>query len=182
MESSKYSQASEYLSADHRRIEELFLEAIETADGIDMASYDHFRSTLLRHIAIEEKIVLPLIRKHLPGGFPMEAQLRLEHGAIASLLAPPPEPPVLYAIQALLLRHNELEEAHGTLYDLLNDCVSRDDGDAVAAMLAYPEVPLSRHLNNPLALEPARRALLRAGYDMDMLVQEGMRAREETGE
>ena len=176
---SPFKESSEYLEYDHRRIEQLLQEATEDVESVEISIYDQFRSALLRHISIEEKIVLPLLRKYLPGGFPMEAQLRLEHGAIAALLVPPPEPRVIFGSQGLLIRHNGLEEAFGTLYDLLDDCVRRDEADIHTQIVTHPDVPISRFINNPLAIEPARRAVARAGYDLERLAVEGKRAREE---
>jgi len=162
---------SAYLSHDHRYIDRLFERALQH-DTVDMLLYTKFRIRLLRHIAIEEQLVLPVIRKHLPGGFPMETQLRLEHGALAALLVPPPDTDVTDVLACLLRKHNALEEAHGTLYELLDNCARLEDDDVTAAIRNHPEPPLSRFINNPMALEPAKRALDRAGYSFDALLRE----------
>ncbi|HOJ02455.1 MAG TPA: hemerythrin domain-containing protein [Bacteroidota bacterium] len=172
MDDQDISTPSHYLERDHRRLEHVFSYACDIGAGVvDMDLYNEFRSGLLRHVGIEEKIVLPLLRKHLPGGFPMEAQLRLDHGALAALLVPPPEHEVVTVIRNLLTRHNALEEAHGTLYDLLDSCAELDEGNIFEQIKRYPAVPLSRYINNPGAIEPARRAVARAGYAWEDLLR-----------
>ena len=53
----------DYLSADHDRLDALLESATANRAAVDMASYSEFRKGLLRHISIEEKIVLPAIAK-----------------------------------------------------------------------------------------------------------------------
>jgi len=160
---------SEYLTSDHRRLEELFASALRDGD-IDMPLYDEFRIGLLRHIGIEESIVLPLVRER-GGRFFGERQLRLEHGAIAALLVPPPTPELTRALGALLQKHNLLEETDRTLYDILDGC-AEEHAQLVERFAQQAPPPLSRFINNPDAYEPARRALARAGYDFDRLAAE----------
>jgi hypothetical protein len=164
---------SEYLEQDHRRLEGLFIKATLDPAAVDMEIYDQFRTGLLRHIGIEEKIVLPLLRTALSDGYPKEAQIRLDHGAIAALLVPPPEAQLIFALTALLQRHNHLEEDPGTLYDMLDDCARREDPSILDRIIAHPAVPLSRYINNPDAMDAVRRAVARSGHDYAELVNEG---------
>jgi hypothetical protein len=172
------SRASNILASQHRSIEHLFLSSTTDPEAVDASMYDEFRSKLLRHIAIEENIVLPLLRKHLRGGFPMELQLRMEHDALAALCVLPPSPEVLYSMHSLLIRHDRLEEAHGTLYDLFDDCVRREPENIAEHIATFRQSATPRYINNPLALEYARRAIARAGYDQSELIEEGRAARE----
>ncbi|MEP6889972.1 MAG: hemerythrin domain-containing protein, partial [Nitrospirota bacterium] len=67
------------------------VSGLPEAGAVDQGTYDQFRAGLLRHIGTEEKILLPAAQR-LRGGqpLPIAAKLRLDHGAIASLLMPPP--------------------------------------------------------------------------------------------
>ena len=47
------------LAEDHRRLDALLHSATSAADHIDQAVYDQFRAGLLRHIGMEEKLLLP---------------------------------------------------------------------------------------------------------------------------
>lgn len=161
---------SGYLTNDHRRLERL-LEVATKDSSVDMQAYNTFRIGLLRHIGIEEKIVLPLLRDR-SCEFLSERQLRLEHGAIAALLVPPPSPELLRALRSLLEKHNQLEEAGGTLYEILDDCSTEEHTQLVDRLRTFPAPPLSRHIDNPAAFDPARRAVARAGYEFDTLAAE----------
>ncbi len=160
---------SEYLTKDHRRLEGLLDEALR-GGSIDMEKYDRFRSGLLRHVSIEEHIVLPLIRERAEDGFFAIQQLRLEHGAIAALLVPPPDQEVVTVLRALLAKHNLLEETQDTLYDVLDHCASTDRPELLTHFEMHPDVPLSKHINNPKGLEHAKRAIQRAGYTWEELL------------
>ncbi|MDT8325718.1 MAG: hemerythrin domain-containing protein, partial [Bacteroidota bacterium] len=151
---------SQYLTEDHRRLEALLDEALRR-DGIDMEAYDRFREGLLRHISIEEHIVLPLVRDRAENGFFALQQIRLEHGAIASLLVPPPDAELVAVLRTLLEKHNLLEETQDTLYDVLDHCAQTDKPELVMHFEMHPDVPLSKHINNPKGLEPAKRAIER---------------------
>lgn len=176
--STRFPQVSDILEKQHRCIEQLFLTATSDPDIVDTTGYDQFRATILRHIAIEENVVLPLLRKHLPGGFPMELQLRMEHDAIAALCVLPPKSTVIFSLQGLIIRHNRLEEAHGTLYDLLDDCARREEEAEVCRQLTdFQQTVPPKYISNPLAYEYARRAVARAGYEQEVLIEEGKNAR-----
>jgi hypothetical protein len=47
-----------YLADDHVRLEGLFQRATARPDSIDLETYAAFRAGLLKHIAMEEKILL----------------------------------------------------------------------------------------------------------------------------
>ena len=100
---------AQWLTADHARLDALLDRA--TA-GLDASAYAEFRSALLRHIGIEEKLLLPAVQR-AQGGSPLAvaARLRLDHGALAALLVPTPTPGVMSTIRHILGNHNALEEA-----------------------------------------------------------------------
>jgi hypothetical protein len=89
-------QISQFLSRDHRRLEDLLNQADADAEHIDAACYAQFRAGLLKHIAMEEKILLPAAQR-LRGGIPLPVaeKLRLDHGALAALLVPTPTPAII---------------------------------------------------------------------------------------
>ncbi|MBI2366139.1 MAG: hemerythrin domain-containing protein [Deltaproteobacteria bacterium] len=80
-----------YLADDHARLESLLQSATMRPDSIDPKPYAAFRAGLLKHIAMEEKILLPAAQR-MRGGEPLTlaAKLRLDHGALAALLVPTP--------------------------------------------------------------------------------------------
>jgi hypothetical protein len=83
-----------------------------------MATYDEFRRGLLKHIGMEEKILLPAAQQARGGEpLPVAAKLRLQHGAIAALMVPTPTPAIVRALRTMLAAHNEIEEGPSGLYD-----------------------------------------------------------------
>lgn len=157
----------EVLSEDHRRLERLLDRA--TSDPIHFGTDDYaeFRKGLLRHIGMEEKILLPAAAR-LRGGepLPVAARLRLDHGAIASLLVPTPTPAVVAALRAILARHNDLEEGPDGAYAACERLLGNEAETLVAALRSAPEVPVAPHVDGPRIMEATRRALVRAGYDL----------------
>jgi len=53
----------QYLSDDHVRLDALLSRATAKPGAIDLEPFDEFRKGILRHISMEEKIVLPAIAK-----------------------------------------------------------------------------------------------------------------------
>jgi hypothetical protein len=82
-----------FLASDHGRLDGLLQRAMTEAGAIDRAAYAEFRARLLKHIGMEEKILLPEAQR-VRGGEPlaMAAKLRLDHSALAALLVPTPTP------------------------------------------------------------------------------------------
>jgi hypothetical protein len=159
-----------YFTNDHRRLEFLLHRAFNSGDKIDQAAYDEFRSGLLKHIALEEKILIPALGETESGKpYPPAAQLRLEHGAIASLLVLPPSIPVRNALFGILQHHNKREESeHGLYIDC--DCLLSKSVEAMMERVKMAaDVPLRPYNDSPLAHDAARRSFSRAGYDFDAL-------------
>ncbi len=159
-----------HLRADHERLEGLLARAVARPEAIDLQAYDAFRRGLLRHIGLEEKILLPAARRCRGGEpLPAAARLRLDHGALAALLVPTPTPGIVAAIRSILAGHNEIEEAPGGVYDVCEQLVAGGGAELLAELQNAPEVPTSAHVDGELIVAATRRALMRAGYDPAML-------------
>ncbi len=155
----------DYLAADHRRLESLLDRATGDPDRLDREAYASFRSGLLRHIGMEEKILLPAVH-HVNGGekLPQETRIRLDHGAIAALLVPPPVPRVTRTLKHILALHDELEEGPGGVYELCDTIAGREAIEIVERLRGMPEPPVARGVDNPDVMAATERALERAGY------------------
>ena len=162
------SQIRRYLADDHTRLGALLEKAWAKPGLIDREAYAEFRAGLLRHIGLEEKILLPAIQK-LRGGepHPVANKLRLDHGALVALLVPTPTRTILGAIRGILTVHNALEEGPGGVYEV----AEKFEGAAADALFdllrTAPEVAVAPHNDGPNVLEATQRALSRAGYDLD---------------
>jgi hypothetical protein len=152
-----------YLSDDHERLAQLFERG-----RTDVAAYAEFRAGLLRHIGMEEKVLLPAARR-ARGGEPLPAaeRLKLDHGALVALMVPPPTAQIRAAVEGILSRHNLLEEGEGGVYAVCEKLAGDEAEALVASLRAYPEVPVHPHFDSEVAIDAARRALGRAGYALD---------------
>ena len=161
------SSISAFLAEDHRRLERLLDSALASVGSVDRESYDRFRAGLLRHIGIEEKILLPTVQRRR-GGEPLSvaAKLRLDHGAIAALLMPTPTRAVLATLRSILEQHNLLEEGAEGVYHTCDTLLREDLGQFMAQLHAAPDVTVFPCSDAPAVLGAVRRAVERAGFEL----------------
>jgi len=155
------------LGDDHRRLEALLRLAVADPQKINQQAYNHFRAGLLRHIGMEEKILLPTLQR-LQGDRPFRhaAKLRLDHGALASLLMPTPTPVILAAIRAILSVHNMLEEGPDGLYAVSDQLEECELHSLIDRLWAAPVVRVTQPSDNPAVMKTLTGALERAGYHL----------------
>lgn len=139
-----------FLTADHERLEAC----------LDAGDYEAFRAGLLRHIAMEEKVLMPFV-KRAQNGEPaaVAAQLRADHSALATLLVPTPTDEILGIVRSILVEHNPLEEDPRGLYDLCDELAGDEAEALVARCQAVPEVPVAAHFDGPRVQEHLSRLL-----------------------
>ena len=135
-----------FLARDHERLDALLTRA--DAGPIDLEAYAEFRAGLLRHRAMEEKVLMPEARR-LRGGdpLPIARQLKADHAALASLLVPSPTHALVATIRSVLAEHNPLEEGPTGMYAACEALIGQDADRVLAAMLAVPPVRASDHLD-----------------------------------
>ena len=161
-----------FFATDHRRIEALLEKATEKPDEIQLDYYHQFRTSLLKHIKMEEKVLFPAAQKANNGEpLPLTAKLRLDHGAITSLMVVPPTQEVIKVLLHVLEKHDLLEEEPGGMYDVCEKLTSDDTTQILEQLKNTTEVPVHRFNEAGYALDVAKRALTRAGVDYDGLVK-----------
>jgi hypothetical protein len=159
-----------YFIGDHRRQEALLNRAVAAAGEIDDTAYSEFRSGILKHIGMEEKILLPAMKRLQNGArHQFVVPLRLEHGAFAALLVPPVRRKIAAVFRAMMIRHNELEEGENGLYAECEQLIGSQVQEFMIRVHSFPDVPVMPHVLNPNVLDVTRRALARAGYDFDKI-------------
>jgi hypothetical protein len=158
-----------YLAGDHERLDDLLDRAMADPANIDMSAYAQFRAGLLKHIGMEEKILLPAAQR-IRGGepLPIAARLRLDHGALTALLVPSPTQPVVAAIRAILERHNPLEEDPEGMYETCEELAGTQADEIYRQLQQARDVRVLPHVDNDFVVEAARRALARAGHDFEI--------------
>jgi hypothetical protein len=155
----------EFLASDHARLDSLLERAGECRGVEELAAYDQFRRVLLRHISMEEKVLLPAAERARGAPLPEAPRLRLDHGALAALMMPSPLPRIVRAIRVVLARHNPIEESPGGVYDACDKLAGPAATELLAAIEATPEVPVKPHLDTPKVYAALRHTLARAGFD-----------------
>lgn len=159
-----------FFTSDHHRIEALLDKATEIPGEIQEVYYHRFRTGLLKHIKMEEKILFPAAQK-ANGGIPLSlaAKLRLDHGALTALMVVPPTPQVIKVLRHVLEKHDLLEEEPGGMYDVCEKLTGTETRSLLEQLEKVTEVPVHPHNRADFALEAAKRALERAGFDYDAL-------------
>lgn len=161
----------QFFTNDHRRLEAFLKRATESNGDVQMDHYNTFRTGLLKHIKMEEKILFPAAQKAHEGvPLPLAAKLRLDHAAITSLLVLPPDASLIKALWYILDRHDLAEEEPGGMYDVCASLTQNDTEALLDQLSKVSEVPVHPPNASSYAYEAAKRSLARAGYDFDAIV------------
>ncbi len=156
-----------YLAHDHDRLDALLMQADRNPGSIDPAAYADFRAGLLRHIGMEERVLLPEAARMLGvPELPIASRLRLDHGALTALLVPSPSRSILATIRSILKVHNALEEQEGGAYHVCEEATGQVAETILRRLKDVPAVPLRPHNDKPEVIEATCRAVERAGYTM----------------
>ena len=157
-----------FLADDHVGLAGLLQRAVADPEKVDYGAYAEFRAGLLKHIAMEEKILLPAARR-LRGGeaLPIADKLRRDHGALAALLVPTPTPAIMATLRAILDTHNSIEEGPGGVYEVCEKLAGDEAESLVAEMRRMSDLKLAPHVDGPQVMDATRRALERAGYCLE---------------
>ena len=149
----------DFLAADHARLDALFARSIAT-DAIDLLAYEELRAGLLRHIAMEEKVLFAEARARRGGDpLPVTRQLRADHAALVSLLVPPPSHALLRRLREVLDEHNPLEAGDAGFYAACEQLAGCDWPAILARMQALPPLRISQHVDEPRIYEHIERVL-----------------------
>lgn len=140
-----------FFAADHRRLTGLLRRATDGDGPVDLRFFGEFRSGLLRHIGMEERMLFTAARAARGGEpLPIAARLRIDHGAIAALLVPTPTRPLVARLLSLLSPHNEREEELDGAYDACDEALGRAAAEELVRELkAFPDPPLKPYNDAP---------------------------------
>ncbi len=162
----------DFFTNDHRRIEKIFEEATENKDHIDLEKYHQFRIGLLTHIKMEEKILF-VAAQQANGGkpLPLQAKLRLDHGALTSLMVCVPTPEVLPVVNYILEKHDVLEEQAGGMYEACEKLTENETEKILEALKKVTPVPVHPFNEAAYVIDVAKRSVRRAGFDFDEILK-----------
>ncbi len=157
------------LADDHARLDALLGQAVGDGAEVELDAFGAFRAGLLRHIALEEKLLIPAATAARGGEpLPFARRLRVDHGALAALLVPTPLASTAGEIRKILVPHNELEEGPGGLYETCDALLPAAEKEALLTrMRAYPPVRVARYHDGPRVCRTAEEALRISGLQTE---------------
>ncbi|MDR4494121.1 MAG: hemerythrin domain-containing protein [Nitrospirales bacterium] len=160
----------QFLVEDHARLDDLLERTIQDDDRIDHEVYKEFRRGLLRHIAMEEKVLFPTVQR-LKGGtaVPLTAKLRLDHGALGALIMPTPTLSLIKFIGTILDGHNALEEGPEGVYEQCEQVAEGARENILQRLQAVPPVMVADFSDSLTVVATIRRIWMRAGYSTESL-------------
>ncbi len=162
----------DFFTKDHRRIETILEEATLDKHHLDADRYHQFRVGLLTHIKMEEKILFPAAQKGNGGELlPLQSKLRLDHGALTSLMACAPTPEVIQAVRYILEQHDILEEKEGGMYEACAQLTQKETQALLTELENVTPVPVHPVNDHPYVLEATKRAVARAGFNFEEISQ-----------
>lgn len=159
------SGVAEFLARDHDRLDALFEKSRADGGRIDLDSYEAFRRGLLKHVGMEELILLPSALRLTGAAVPLAKRTRLDHAALTSLLIPTPTAEILTVLHAVLEPHNRMEEEGDGLYAQCERALGTEASAVLARLRAAPDIPPAGHVDDPRVADSIRRALAAAGYE-----------------
>ncbi len=152
-----------FLAGDHARLDSL-LDLSTAGGGFDPVPFEAFRAGILRHISMEEKVLLPAARRANGGAqLAVARRLRVDHGAIAMLLVPTPDREIVAEIRSILAEHNPVEEGPDGLYETCDRLLAGEAEHVLDGMRARPQVKLAPHYDGPAVCRRAEDALRLSG-------------------
>lgn len=161
----------DFFTRDHQRVETLLDKACADMHQINHELYHQFRVGLLTHIKMEEKILFKAAQEANDGEpLTIKRQLRMEHGAITTLMVLPPSEDLLIVLKAILSIHDEKEEKPGGMYDLCEKLTLERREELLTAFEQVEDTPVHPYNEADYALEAAKRSLNRAGFDWDEIL------------
>lgn len=136
------SRLTGQLTREHVELPALLPGCVLPGGAVDLRRFDEFRHRALRHLAIEELVLIPALARRL-GHRPMfQNGLRKDHAAIVALCVPTPNPDWVKDLGELLAYHNAVEESPGGFYALLDALKLADDPRVTQAIEALPPLEL----------------------------------------
>lgn len=154
---------AQFLEQDHDRLDTL-LTKVRANGELDLKAFEEFRRGLLRHVGMEELILIPAARRLSGAVVSLARRTRRDHAALTSLLIPNPTAKVVSALNAVLVPHNLMEEEAGGLYAQCEEALGAESAEVRAELRAAPDIPPAAHVDGPRVFGSIGRALAEAGY------------------
>lgn len=156
------SGVTRLLAAEHADSQAMLRACLAPDGAVDLKRFDAFRHALLRHIAIEEKVLMPALTRALGRSPLFQNGLRKDHAGVAALCVPTPTREWLEDLRELLEHHQRVEEAPGGFYALVDQHLGGDP-ELLAAVSGFPQLTLPDFVRGPKVRELLQQVLALTG-------------------
>ncbi len=157
------SRLIEQLTRDHVAIPRMLDRCLLPSGAVDLRRFDEFRRFALRHVMIEERVLMPLLERRLGRAPAFQNAMRKDHEAIAALCVPTPDPEWIGDLRELMTYHNQVEEQPGGFYALFDQHLAAEEKAVEAAFAALPALVLPPLQRGPQVGELLREVLRQLG-------------------
>lgn len=137
-----------YMARDDERVGSELLRA-EQNGRVNRPAYERFRLGLLRHIALEFRVLIPLARRTPGGAIPRLDRIFADHALFMSLVALPPTRDGILRLREQLAVHDLVKQRTGGLYDACDRLLATRSGEVIARLRAMPATLLSMTRGRP---------------------------------
>ncbi len=136
------ARLTDVLLREHRELLAMIAACTPRDGEVDLQAFDRYRLRQLRHVAIEEKVLLPVLAGRASLSPAFQNGLRKDHEAIVVLCVTAPDPDFVHDLQEFISWHQRVEEQPGGLFDLYDQQVGDDRGvDKALAQLPAIALP-----------------------------------------
>jgi hypothetical protein len=80
----------------------------------------------------------------------------------------PRRPAIVAALRTILSAHNPIEEGADGLYEQCENLAGAEVERILAQLKSAPAVKVAPHVEAPTVIEATRRAMAKAGYDLEL--------------
>lgn len=156
---------SSHFVGTHALLDQALRDCLCRPGQVDVPAFDRFRRLLLRHIAQEERVLMPALTKKLGGPPLFRNALRKDHAGFAALCVPLPEREWVENLGELFAHHAALEEGPGGLYERCDEVLRDEAARVIAAADALPPIELAPFNGGPWVRELLAEVLRATGID-----------------
>ncbi|MCU0701650.1 MAG: hemerythrin domain-containing protein [Myxococcaceae bacterium] len=154
---------SAVLTAMHDELRRDLDACLLAEGGVDVERFDTYRHALLRHISLEEQVLMPALiaARGRPPDF--RNGLRKDHAGIAALCVPMPEREWLENLKDLLDEHYRIEEEPGGFLDQCDEALAARAETVLAAIARHPTPALAPFKRGRPVRDQLRSVMLATG-------------------
>jgi hypothetical protein len=133
------ARLTQLLTTEHEELLGMLDACVTRRSGVDRARFDAFRRRALRHIAVEQRVLLPALGRMHKLTDAMRNAMSRDHRALVMLCVPEPNIGFVRDLQELLAWQVSVQESAGGVFKVY-DAFVRDEHALDKALAGVPAV------------------------------------------